>query len=378
MFYIYTTIIVAFFAYLSDLLKPVQTFGKNEEYGSFQRIASKFCYFFALVLLFLISGLRFEVGSDYTTYSTQMVSAVANSSSQTEPLFRMLVKISILLGSSQWVFILSSLIIVVFVSKAVKDQSLSRLQSVILFVLTTFFAFSMNGIRQSIGTAIFLYSIKYIKQSNIIKYAFFIFIAIGFHTSAVIYLIVYLSKFIKSPSRKIVISTLVGTIIAFIFKAQIRSLIYIFVNKFTSYSRYFGSGYDNSLITIDISFLLVNIVVTLVILYTQIINTDNISKLNDLKVYIIIQLVLTVFSGFSFSIPAAFRIFYLFIPIHMILIPNLTSYIKGSGSRFIIRLGIFVMYAALFYEFIINANYNEVLPYQINKDFINLIFWELK
>ena len=67
-------------------------------------------------------------------------------------------------------------------------------------LLSQFYYFYLSAFRQSIGIAIFIYSISYIKNRELLKYTISVLLAFFFHKSA---LILYPVYFIFNPKLKI-------------------------------------------------------------------------------------------------------------------------------------------------------------------------------
>lgn len=367
MIYVYCTVISVLMTFIAQKIYSKDVLVGNEKS---QLLLIKSVYGLLVIcsflILFTLSGFRYYVGTDYVSYAGRLVNQVILGLYTKGILFEQIIKLSLMLGSSQWIFIISSLIIVGFTYKAIMDQSINVSFSVFLFVACTFFNFSLNAVRQAMATALFLYSIKFIIQKKPIHYILLILIAAGFHQIALLYLPFYfLNRLtIKKTETLIAISGL--SIFLFVFKGYVREILYVFVNKFTGYGWYFGGVFDSAVMRLNEEFLIVNFfVLALIIFYT--IEYVIPSKM---QVYIWIQIIATLFSAVSFVIPAAFRIIYLFIPVQIILLPNLSELIKNKIVKSGIVCLVLIGYSLLFSMIILHANYNQTLPYSFNVEFL--------
>lgn len=314
--------------------------------------------------LIILSAFRYNVGTDFDSYANRVVNDVFDGNSNKEILFQVIVKFSEFLGSTQWIFIITSVLFVYFIYKAIIDQSKNIWLSVFLIMFTTFYSFSLNAIRQALATAIFLFAIKYISNKKFYRYLIWILIAAGIHKAALIYLPFYFLFKLKIQRLREIIIVMGVAVFLFGIQQYVRKLV-VYLASFTQYSNYAGSQFDDSLIYVSLSFLLLNVLVTIFIL----ISSWRFEFDDNLKLLVWIQLIATVFSGISFSIPAAYRIFYLLVPVQIIMVPNLISLYRSKAIRNIIALTAIIIYFSLFYFFIIHANYNGTLPYQFNFSF---------
>lgn len=324
---------------------------------------SKLMLFLSFGIYFIVAAFRVNVGTDYQSYATWMIFNVGNGTSGTEFLFRELIRISILAHNAQWVFILSSLITVGLVYLYFINQSLNYPLSTFIFMMGTFYSFSLNGIRQGVATAVFLYATKYIAQKNIWKYYIAIAIAILLHSSAIVYIPLYFINRIEIKKTSTLIGVGVLSGVLFLAKNNLRLLLMKVANNFNNYGRYFNGIYDNNSIpTITSAFVAVNLgILGLTILVF-------IQKKKDFDKYtntaLVIQIIVTLFGSIASVVPAGFRVFYLFVPVQITLIPNIIRYCERKELRMLITLIVVLMYIILFSLFILSRNYNGTLPYQ--------------
>lgn len=114
----------------------------------------------------------------------------------------------------------------------IKKYSNNYLITVILFIGLNFFNYNYILLRQEIALVIILFSIRYIEEKKFIKFLLCIIIAILFHQSALVFIIVYILSKIKC-TNKIKIYCIPIFIIIFIFRNFLGRLLYI--NTYVEY-----------------------------------------------------------------------------------------------------------------------------------------------
>lgn len=330
------------------------------------------------IIFTTLAGIRYYVGTDYETYTMHQIpdsldGYLLSAGYKVEPLYRLVIYIGTMLGSSQWIFVITHLIIMYFILKYIKEQSDDYVFSILIFVFGTFFSFSLNGMRQSIATAIFLYATKFIYNKSYIKYFLYIIIACLFHMSAIIYVPFYfLNRFVLTKRSNVVPVTIIAIVLA-LNSSYAYGIVYKIFLKYNFYTKFFDSKYNvgTQINTMYLSMFFLNLLVVYVFYILQ----DNKAfKLKD-TVMLNIQLISLMFSAIAFSIPGAFRAFYFFIPVQIVLVPNIVKNISNVGVRWAIKIVLLAVYIFIFVELILISNQNETLPYQTI--FSNYVFYLL-
>lgn len=338
-------------------------------------------YYVAFFMIFLIyvvvAGIRYNVGTDYITYSMyQIPIALSNmkivSSYNVEFLYKMVIKLGYFIGGVQWVFVITAMLFVGFVILYIMQRSNNYVLSFLIFVLITFYNFSLNGMRQSIAIGIFLFATKYVVIKKPFKYFFWIIVAVLFHKSAIIYFFLYFLLHFNFVKNKWFLYFL--TFISFfivIFEKKIYTLMLSITLKFNFYSKFFGSIYDgsNQYFHMNIFMLFFNVLMLLFSYYfinTSINDHDYIPVKTEksLNIDLSIQIIGTIFSLAAFVIPGSFRVYYMFIPIQISLIPNVLSIISNKKVKLIVEVIVILMYFCMFYLLILHWNQNQTLPYK--------------
>lgn len=150
-----------------------------------------------LVIPILISGLRYEVGTDYYTYTNLYkqcidLNYIQVSKKGVEVTFYIIAKMASIFNTHQLLFVIYSIITIGFIYKSIFDKR-EKISISLCFFLYLFLEFttSMNIIRQAAAIAIIAYAYKYIEDRKIVKFAFFTILATLFHTTALLVLPFY-------------------------------------------------------------------------------------------------------------------------------------------------------------------------------------------
>lgn len=317
-----------------------------------------FCSFLPL---FLLSGFRSEVGTDTTGTYTEIFQLVQDGKSiSIRDKGYLLINKIVLFFTSDFTLLLivTSFLIAFFMFKAIYEQSVSPVFSILLYFITSVFFMSMNIIRQSIATVIFLFALKYVSKREFWKYFFWIIIATSIHTMAFIYIFIYFLYNIKLTRKKVVVS------LAFIVLSRymIEFLIHYIVANVKILAYHFGSYYYSVYNTGKIDFwsLLVELTVLgfLFFIYKRA-NEDKQFNLFFLLEFISVALLLL-----SDVIPLSKRICWMFNFSKIIFLPKMIQYVSNKKTRLVVYIGIICGFAVYTYITAALQGYNEVVPYQ--------------
>lgn len=311
----------------------------------------------AMIPLFLIGALRFDVGTDYETYVRYQIPYVLRGVTDTVgPLYREIIKFGVGLGSTQFVFVITQLILVVAMAFAIYKMSTSYATSLFLFMFSTFFSFSLNVMRQSIATAVALAAMYFLFRN---KFVFVVLslAAISLHSSVIILIIVMIVALKELPLGFYIIAVPLMWLVA--------PISYYLVQTFPwllgRFSYYFNIGYS---LTLDKA---IAAILFLTLLFCWLAKYFGwIKKFDYLSAYLLrltgsglaVMLILRLF-------PNASRIAYLFLPIQIILVPRIISLLRDSLVRVSVRFLLLSGYVLFFTVRILILNYNETIPYQI-------------
>lgn len=193
----------------------------NHQYGYVQFAKWNNPYFLFPVAIFIFSfGLRYDVGIDFFNYKDSFESG---DNEKFEWLYAWLSRMLQYFDSSFYVF----LSILVFVYFSFLYKSLEYIAIIAPYCLFFFFClgpftFQLNGIRQAITFATFLYAIRFIEQRRFFPYLILVIISSGIHAFSLILLPCY---FLNTISKKqIPFSIIVSCyILSFLFGEQLLS-----------------------------------------------------------------------------------------------------------------------------------------------------------
>lgn len=303
--------------------------------------------------LFLISALRYGVGTDYFfTYVPyfNLLEAGAYVKDK-EPLFKILNQIIIFFnGSSQWVFVVCSLLFSYFTYSQVFRDSPYPWISISLLLGMTYFFISLNTVRQMVGVAILLYSIRFIEKKQLLKFLLCVLIATGFHYSCIVFIISYLGSRLKLDLIK---STFVSMIFLLIFLVTKDYLLSVIGG--TQYGWYIGSDFDNG----TIGFYTIAIQLA-VFIFSAVYRNDTYKY----RIYLNLQLISLILATIGSVIVLLERVRWMFGLPSIVLLPLALENIKYKKHRLIMGF-IIVLLFSLYATYTIGIrNGQEVLPYR--------------
>jgi hypothetical protein len=317
-----------------------------------------------MVFLFTISAFRYNVGTDYQHYVDIYNWIVSGLGAYVEPGFYYFnVVIQRLGGNNTWVFFFSSLLLFlslwVGLTKCVDSKY--WFFAAFLFITTGTFFSSMNLLRQYMAISIVVMATPWLIEKKNIRYIIATFIAILFHTSAIIIflfiILVLLDDFKIMPILMWVtyFTSLLFVIIDF------RSIIFIFGQFIPSrWSGYLDSGFFLQRNTFAMLKLIVpNITLIFLLINKKSLLTQNPSN----KIYIVGSFLYTIFSNLFFGVTVLTRLseyFYLFFIVSIILVIKLC---QDRLSRLIITTFYIIYYIVLTVVTIFMMNGYGVIPY---------------
>ncbi len=321
-----------------------------------KNIYNTFFMLLSFLPLFIVAAIRWDVGTDFEkVYEYGFNLIIADSVQPRWELgFTFLIKIiAMVTDECQWMFAGTAFVFCFFTFKAIFNSSKNACQSIFLLMTTTLYFFALNGIRQGISVAIFLYSIKYIKERKLLIYILAILLAASFHTIALIFIPLYFICNINiTPKTGVIV------IVASIISAPFVGSIFKFIMSQTRYVTYFGSEYDVP----DTPYvhILINTVITVIGYLCFSKNSEN----SNYRIYMNIQLVASVFTIFSGSILIAERIILCFETAQILFIPEILYCEDNAIKRIVIKTVVYSMFIFIFFYGTVKLGWYTVLPYK--------------
>lgn len=215
--YIWLLPVATILALLSDQNSVVQKSVRK-------RMVSQFSFFVLLLLLIIVSGLRYQVYGDTDEYRYRngvlnLIGVNFDLSDYTifdEPGNYILYWISanVFKNDQAYIFI-TALITVSLILFAFRRESENFTLTIFLFIASGAFFYSFSAIRQYLAAAIVLWATKYIHSREIKKYLVYVFIASLIHVTAWLLVLLYFIPCIKNYRAfnfGLVISSIVLTI----------------------------------------------------------------------------------------------------------------------------------------------------------------------
>lgn len=342
MIYVISSLISLPIAFLADKVKQRHV------------LVSHFLLALSLSIWFVLAAIRYFVGTDYEQYVfLQIPEVLRGKFDRVEILYRIVINLGFNIGEYQGVFILTHLIIMIFIYLALINSSVNYTWSVFVFIYSGFFNISLNIMRQAIAMSIFLYAIKFIRNKEFTKYVIYMLFAVGFHKLAILYIPVYfINRFKIKPVLFFMIS-----IFAFIFNVRIRSLFYILSTKFNFYTSYFGSKYDTQSVQKDFIFF---IILLFLINYSMYIFGCSKEKKEIEMSLTSLLLFITMVSPI---IPNASRVIYMLFVCQILVVPSFLNGIQDRYLKVILSLILMILFILIFVRLIIIRNMGETLPY---------------
>ncbi|WP_174734426.1 EpsG family protein [Mesobacillus harenae] len=200
--------------------------------------------FFVFATLFLVSALRWRVGTDYWTYERIFTFAehytITDFLERSPEYLTTLINwgIAVNFNDPQVTFAFYAFLTCFLINKAFENYSDNYVLSVILYILTLNYGSSFNGVSQWAAAAILFIGYKFILEKNFLKYLIVVLIATAIHSSALIAILFYF--FVARPFKSKLNLIILGFfILASLFFNQFLTGLF-FVIEGTAYGNYSG------------------------------------------------------------------------------------------------------------------------------------------
>ncbi|MCU7548495.1 EpsG family protein [Chitinophagaceae bacterium LB-8] len=306
-------------------------------------------FIFSGLLLFLIAGFRSEnISNDYTGYIEYYNDVINYSFSRVEPSFILIAKlVDHLFNNVVFLFVIYALLGVYFKYLSISILSQYRLHSVLIYFCVFFLTLEMTQIRAGVAAGLLLLCIKPIKEKKVVPFLCFSLLAVFFHFSALIILLLYFLNGEKINKKFYFLLVPAGYFIYFFNVNLFFFIDYIPINliqaKFESYSTY-----DNEINLFNIIYLSRIIVGYYILRKIELIHIRNSYAIVLIKIYFIS---LFLFSAFA-SIPGiGSRVSELLLIVEIVLIPCIlyTFRNKFLGNILILFIGFAHLCFSVFY-----------------------------
>lgn len=335
-------------------------FGRgNTEYENIRKPNGLFV-FFAFISLFLVCGLRWNVGTDYGSYtviySANMTKSFLQVISAEEPLFILITWICSRNGyHPEVMFLVCTAITTGLMVVSIREYSSIFELGMFLYITDMTYYSQFNGMRQSMAGAIMFLAFRNLVQGNFKKYLIAIIIASNIHTSAMFFIPVYFLVRLKPWSKRIFF--IAGVFfMAFMFFPQVMEILSHTVDG--RYQMYFNlsgvySSYGVKPIRVVVA------AVPVIISYIFYGNLRN--KSADTDILINLSFLNLLFMFIASKNVSLSRICMYLAPYNLLLIPQFVG-IDKTKTRYLIYIGI--MLAFIMYMIVLLPVESNLLPYR--------------
>jgi EpsG family len=159
------------------------------------KIDANFWYYFTLVVFIALAGFRYKVGGDTLAYMDYFkdipfiwqLNKFNFSQAQYEPLWIIFSSLSKSIINDFTLFqILHAIFINIVIFRFIKQNTVYRFTTILIYYLFFYAFFDMEIMRESIAVCIFILGYPYLKQKKWLKFYLYVLLAVLFHTSAII------------------------------------------------------------------------------------------------------------------------------------------------------------------------------------------------
>ncbi|MEY8480577.1 EpsG family protein [Lachnospiraceae bacterium 48-21] len=334
-----------------------------------QKTIRTYGLFMAVLIPSLMSGMRYQVGTDYGNYDYIFTLVRSSTWKQLfsrgyldvwEPGFKFLVKLLSGIGSNKFIFgMLCFIPLSLIVWQLVHNYSEYHLTTVYTFFLFFVFPMSLNLVRQFFAVAIVFAGMEYIFQKKIWKYIAFCFLAVLFHASA---LLAVVACFLWDYKKEEVNKKFTGIILlCFVIFINVYNYIIKYIAGFiTFFNKYEYLGINSMRMNRDLY-------VKILILLVLFLFIKYIKQLNNRYMFFVVLYALAVIIGFTgFTTPFFKRsTLYFEFPI-ILLLGNLPEIFSGKANKHIARGLVCILGIAYFILVCMIIGDGNVFPYRIS------------
>lgn len=220
------------------------------------RVNKKYVFIFYFFCMFiLLGGIRYQVGTDWEQYynyfvvNNRYIDFFNEIDYTYEAGYRLLNYIVKNVSDSFNVFLLIFTSIICFL-KYKSILSYTKLPLIVLLLNYAYFLGDIFNIRQSLGVAITIYSVRFVLEKNLLKFILTIIIATLFHRTAIVFLLAYWLYYKEFSNRTLFLLLTISCFIGF--SGVIGSLITnltgidnIYVDKLLTYGEDSSISYSD-------------------------------------------------------------------------------------------------------------------------------------
>lgn len=346
--------------YFANLITSTVFHFLSRKLKKFNRKTAIILGIIGLTIPILVCGLRYNVGTDFENYRIWFFQYLNSPISFEDKDFGFCIMIKflqLLTTNPQILFITSAAIINILIMLFIKENTDFYDLGYFLFIALYFYYSSFNIMRQWIAIAIFLYSLKFAYNKQILKYFICVAISSVFHKTALLTIPVYFLFKMKTNSKNLTILIGVLSIVIWQFENIITVLGKVLNLNIEKYLLYFDD--TSSVGSNGYAYVVMVLLLLCIILFTY----KKYLRENERGKEQILMLILAGVISLAGATNMIFgRLQLYFIPIIIVVIPNILKLIPQRQRQvayfLVIILGMLYMYRSL------SINGGEPLPYQ--------------
>ena len=359
------------------------------------------CCLLAALPLFLLSALRWDVGTDtwhtYTPeylvmmsetrelspeeeqiilndyrrlakrdfgYSDEQISAItykdafgffSQTYKHTSPGFQLIEHGLIALNADvQWLYVVTSLIIMAFVFASIYWQSKDMALACLFFVITSNYFLALNIVSQYMAISVCLFACMYAEKQKPLPFFLLVFLAASFHTSALVFLPLYFLPKLRVKPLWCAVSIAAMFVLVPLLFPLLEKLVRLAMPK---YARYFA---ENAAYEFEWIFFAIGAAVFALGAYYW--EQGNNKPYYRLWYYANVLGLMAL--CFSVHMPSMKRINYYFAAPHFLFLPLMISCEADRRRRTILRIAVIALFVAETVVAVWMLNKNQPLPYQ--------------
>ncbi|WMS94899.1 EpsG family protein [Pseudoalteromonas sp. HL-AS2] len=343
-----------------------------------EAVGYRYFLFLSLCLLVLLSALRaYNVGTDTGSYlfiwrngPDELSELFLKNNFFSEPAYALLSfftkKVSYTFFSQSQIFHLFSIsfLVCLFYYSTICKYANYKLFSFVFFFLLGFYTFHFNGARQAIAIALFLYSIKYVLNGNLLKYLAVVLFGFLVHKTMLICLPLYFIFRKELNAKQLILVVVCAVVVAL----SVTSLVDFASQYDQRYQSYAKSDFEGG----GVVAVLFNTSLLMWLWVSKRLNTIN-DKLYDIS---LLSMLIAVCIGWvsiilSLNPSGILRLSVYFTQFSIFSLPMSVLYFKNASTRSFVLLSVLIV--AVLYFYLTTVNFSGLYPYTVDRS-LSMLF----
>lgn len=318
-------------------------------------LISNVFYILSFLVLWLVSALRYRVGTDFYNYYIYFNRIhIAEVRNNEYGIWIVGSIIKFFTSNGQFFIGACSLITIVLIYMTINKNSLLPELSIILFISFGFYFTSFNIIRQYIALSIVFYAVQLLFQNKGVYFILLIFLASFFHYSAILCLAIFIIYKLQQNNITLRNLVVVGTVFCYFLYDIIIKNIFLGDYQIYNNTKYLNEG-------ASITFFIVNLIIITILLFMY--NKLIIYNPNN-QLYIILILIGTGISLLGTKSLIINRVSEYFSIYTILVLPDVVGILKDKHLKIMGYVGLIIFSILGFYLYL-SRNLGGVLPYHM-------------